>query len=359
MSFFKAKTPQANRKTHWSEQKEQVAGYWHARLLIIIYRAWPILFMRLGAFPVGLSYYLFSKKAREDSRRFLNHAAACLGTPERKFPIHPLRHILAFSLTVVEKVEVWGGNVSLNRICFQDDDCADLKDRLERGEGALLICSHLGNMELLRGLASFNRTGVSREIPVTSIADFSVTASFNRALQELNPKSMLRIISANDIGPDTVIILQERIAAGELVVIAGDRTSAHTRSKYFLMPFLNGEAPFAQGVFSLAALLNAPTYFVFALRRGDLSVRSQYDMYVHKNNISFDCSRGERSCRTEALARNFAEKLEYYCKLHPYQWYNFFDFWAKPDALPEDSPEPEPPGNFDGKARHEPSRNKR
>jgi predicted LPLAT superfamily acyltransferase len=190
----------------------------------------------------------------------------------------------------------------------------------------------LGNTELLRGLANFNRTGVSREVSVTSIVDFSVTAHFNRMLRELNPNSVLRVISANDIGPDTIIMLQERLATGELVVIAGDRTSANSRDRYFLFPFLDEDAPFAYGPFFLASLLDVPTYFVFALRQGDTSLASRYDMYVYKSAVSFDCSRRERTGRVEDLARSFTEKLEYYCKRHPYQWYNFYDFWAKPEV---------------------------
>jgi predicted LPLAT superfamily acyltransferase len=314
---------------HWSEQKEQTAGYWHVRLLLIIFKAWPMFLMRLGAYPVALSYFLFSKKVRDDSRRFLKRVAACFAAEGKVFPIRVFRHILAFSLTVVEKVEAWGGKVMFDRVHFQDDDVGDLIATLDRGEGALLICSHLGNAELLRGLANFNRTGVSRPVPVTSIVDFSVTAYFNRMLRELNPDSTLRVISANDIGPDTVILLQDRLAAGELVVIAGDRTAAKSRDKYFLLPFLNEDAPFAYGPFFLASLLNVPTYFVFALRQRDTSLASRYNMHIYKSAVSFDCSRRERADRVEALARFFVEKLEYHCRRHPYQWYNFYDFWAK------------------------------
>jgi predicted LPLAT superfamily acyltransferase len=315
---------------HWSEQKEQTAGYWHVKLLLIIFKVWPMFLMRLGAYPVALFYFLFSKKVRDYSRRFLKRVAACFAAEGKAFPVRVFRHILAFSLTVVEKVETWGGKVTLDRIHFQDDDVGDLIATLDRGEGALFICSHLGNAELLRGLANFNRTGVSRPVPVTSIVDFSVTAYFNRMLWELNPDSTLRVISANDIGPDTVILLQDRLAAGEIVVITGDRTAAKSRNKYFLFPFLNEDAPFAYGPFFLASLLNVPTYLVFALRQGDISLASRYNMHVYKSAVSFDCSRRERAGRVEALARFFVEKLEYHCRRYPYQWYNFYDFWAKP-----------------------------
>jgi predicted LPLAT superfamily acyltransferase len=206
----------------------------------------------------------------------------------------------------------------------------DLRERLNRGEGAVIICSHLGNVELLRALASFNRTGLSREVPVNGIVDFNVTASFNRMLQELNPGVSLRMISVNDIGPDTIILLQDRLAAGELVSIAGDRTSTKTRNKNFSVPFLNERAAFPYGAFFMAAMLGTPTYFVFALRQKDVSLSSsQYDMYVHRSPVSFDCPRKEREARIEETVRLFAERLEYYCKRHPLQWYNFYDFWAE------------------------------
>ena len=243
------------------------------------------------------------------------------------------RHFHAFAMAVVEKVASWGGKFYLSQVHFQGDDIAELIGNLEKGEGALLICSHLGNSELLRALAGFNRTGVSRAVAVTSIVDFSVTARFNRMLQKLNPASTVRTINANDIGPETIILLQERIAAGELAVIAGDRTSAHTRNRCFLLPFLGEDAPFAYGPFFLASLLNAPVYSVFALRRKAVSLSASYDMFVHRAAVSFDCPRKERDARIALLARAFAERLEFYCKRQPYQWFNFFDFWAKPEGV--------------------------
>jgi predicted LPLAT superfamily acyltransferase len=148
-------------------------------------------------------------------------------------------------------------------------------------------------------------------------------------LHELNSNSMMHIISVADIDPGTIILLQERISAGELVVIAGDRTSANTRNKYWVLPFLGDDAGFGYGPFFLAALLDAPAYFVFALRQKDVSLSSQYNMYVHKSPVSFDCPRRERDMRIKETARLFAADLEAYCKQHPYQWYNFYDFWAR------------------------------
>jgi predicted LPLAT superfamily acyltransferase len=185
-------------------------------------------------------------------------------------------------------------------------------------------------MEFIRALAGLNRTGVSREIPVNAIVDFTVTAHFNRMLTELNPKSMTHLVSAKEIGPETIILLQERLAAGELVVIAGDRTSGSENSRFLSLPFFGEEAAFPYGPFFLASLLEAPVYFVFALRQKDISLSSPtYVLRLHKCGVSFDCPRREREGRIKELASCFALRLEQYCKEHPYQWYNFYDFWPR------------------------------
>jgi predicted LPLAT superfamily acyltransferase len=96
-----------------------------------------------------------------------------------------------------------------------------------------------------------------------------------------------------------------------------------------MFPFMGSEAPFSPGAFYLAAMMKAPVYCVFALRRSDLSLKPEYDMYVRKSPLSFDCGRKERYTRSSELAGFFAALLEGYCKEKPFQWYNFYDFWAK------------------------------
>jgi predicted LPLAT superfamily acyltransferase len=329
------KEPLTPNDAHWSAQQEQAAGYWHVKLMLIFFRLLPPVFVRLAAFPVGFCYFLFSKAAREHSRLYLQRiavagamAAGGDGTENQSVKkSSSLAHILSFALALVEKVEAWGGKVSFKRIQFQDDDIGGLIARLEKGEGAFLISSHLGNMEFIRALAGFNRTGVSREIPVNAVVDVAVTAHFNRMLHELNPRSVTRLINARDMGPQTIITLQERLAAGELVVIAGDRTSPNAASRSLSLEFLGGQAAFPYGPFFLAALIHVPVYAVFALRQKDVSLSSRYTLHIHQSPVSFDCPRAERGRRIEELACWFAALLERYCKERPAQWYNFYDFW--------------------------------
>jgi predicted LPLAT superfamily acyltransferase len=174
-----------------------------------------------------------------------------------------------------------------------------------------------------------DKTGVSRKVPVTAIINSTVTKNFNRMIKELNSESGVGIISAGEIGVHTAALLEEKLSLGGIVTIAGDRTSGGKDEKSLAIPFLGEDAPFSQGAFYLAALMKAPVYFIFGLRRGDLSIRPEYDMYVHKSRLSFDCTRKERFRLSESLANAFAALLESHCKKRPFQWYNFYDFWLK------------------------------
>jgi predicted LPLAT superfamily acyltransferase len=316
---------------HWSQQKEQAAGYWQLKLLIILFKYFPLFILRVIAFPVGFMYFLFSKRARNESSRYLQKVAPLIEDPllakKCRSRCGPLRHIVSFALSMVEKIQSWGGKFSLNDICFQDDDINDLNNRLEEGKGAFLLFSHLGNAMLLLGLLNQGRTGVSRKIQVTTILDVKVNAHFSRMLNELNPLSSLDIISADEIGPHTAVLLEERIASGGLVLVTGDRTSIG--GKNHMCPFLGKEAPFPAGIFYLATLMNAPVYCLFGLRRKALSLKHQYDIHVHKSPLSFNCSRKERLDRCSLLVESFTDLLTRYCKEQPFQWYNFFDFWQE------------------------------
>ncbi|MCL1889280.1 MAG: glycosyltransferase family 2 protein [Desulfovibrionaceae bacterium] len=313
---------------HWSEKKEQGSGL--ALSLLFCLRPLPMPLLGLLTFPVSLFYYFFVPQARRESRRFLLKARAALAMEGKKARFYSYLHIRSFSLALLEKLKVWSGGGKGLDLLYQADDVGALRQDLQRGQGALLICSHLGNMEFLRALAHFQR-----EIPleVTALVNLEITPRFDGLLRALNPGVALRVLNTADLGPETISRLQDSIASGGLVVIAGDRTSPAAKEKYFLLPFLQGEAPFGQGAFFLAALLEAPVYFIFALRRPGFSLSPAYAVHVHRQLLDPVAQAGRRRSarmkRAEALARAFAVRLEGYCKVHPYQWYNFYDFWAK------------------------------
>ena len=129
-----------------------------------------------------------------------------------------------------------------------------------------------------------------------------------------------------------MIALKERVDSGGLVVIAGDRVAAANRDKVIALDFLGERARFPYGPFLLADLLEAPVYFMSALRARDLDWRSPYEFHVRRAHSPSGGGRKGREARAAALGAEYAAALEREALEHPYQWYNFFDFWEKGES---------------------------
>lgn len=316
---------QNNNGSWYSQSEKSRSGKGYALMLFVL-KYFPDRFMRFLAYIIGFFYWIFSPRQRMFSRSFLEsaHKAGASFNGKR---ISTLKHFISFALNLVEILQSWAGRYSFKNVTWQDDDVGDLVSNINSRKGAVCVISHIGNAQMMKGLAAMNEAGTEHKIPITSVVDTKITGGFVRLMEKVNPDSNFHIVSADNIGPETIFLLQERIEQGEIVVIAGDRTGAHS-SRYINLPFMGKNANFPYGVFLLIALLEAPTYFIFGLRHKDLTLNPAYNMYVKKNPISFDCGRKEREQRITSTAQNYVTELERHAKTNPYQWYNFFDFWS-------------------------------
>ena len=314
---------------NWYEYKEKTSfGY---KMMFFVLKVFPAWFMRVMAFGIGFFYWAFDKHTRRISKNYLLKVEyAMLSDLENfssyKIPRSTLKHICSFALNLVEKVQSWAGKFSFKNVQWQNDDVHDLVNNINSGRGCVIVISHLGNSQMMMGLASMGESGTEKKMSITSIIDTDITAGFSKLIQKVNPNAAFHVINSNNIGPDTILLMQERLEHGEVVVVAADRISAHAKRNIELQ-FLEENAKFPYGIFLLIALLNSPTYFVNGLRQKDLTLKPKYDMFVKKNPIQFDCSRKEREERIKQSAENYVKNLEVLCKRHPYQWYNFFEFW--------------------------------
>lgn len=317
---------------HWADEKEVISSNKPLLLVFGLMRKLPDYLVFILIYPISFFFYIFSKRGRVEAKNYQRQMKEFTGG---KVPlkISPFKQILSFSLCVMEKMEGWLGNYHYNELVTHDDDLKSLQSQLEQGKGALFIGSHLGNIELLRSLSSFGENGVSRKISVTAIIELKSTEQFNRTLKEVNPNVDFQVIDPEKIGVNTIAELQEQIENGGLVVITGDRTSARSRSRIIREKFLGKEADFPYGVFVLALLLKAPTYYVFGLRTKTASLRPKYHIFVEKSKVDFERPSSKRDEKIHALCKEFVVKLEKYCIQFPYQWYNFYNFWKLEDVV--------------------------
>lgn len=317
-----------NEDLHWSQKNEFGKKNWQFLFFrsLVCKCPWPITSVIVAT--ITFFYFIVAKTEREISRDYLNRV---FNKAQRKkaslWDIY--KHFVSFSFSMVEKISYSDESKPLDVIEEMNDDLPKLVEELNQGKGACLVCSHLGNIEILRALAHENQTHASRSFKVIPVMDLSGTAQFNSILKELNPSLMSEIVDANSIGTDTIIWMKEQIQQGNLVVIAGDRTSAHTSHRSIKVPFLGNEAAFPIGSFLLVSLLSSSIYYAFALRKNDLRLFSKCEMHIQKTNLSQNYSRKERDEHLKKMALEYAEILGNLCLKHPYQWYNFYKFWKK------------------------------
>ena len=310
---------------HWSGFNEVsfVAGM---RLLFWICRVfgrWPF---RIVLYPVLAWYVLTKPRARRVSRSYLRRVAAC-GGPEN---LSVLRHFATFAETILDKMLLWGGLYDTRSVSLHGLDGEDGVNRcLDEGRGALLICAHLGNLDLCRVLSQRNT-----RLKLTVLVHTRHAQAFNRMLERLNPDSQLNLMQVTEITPVTAMLLAEKVAQGEFVVIAGDRVPVSPQPRVALAPFLGQPAAFPIGPYVLASVLQCPVYLLFSMCTGQ---RSEVHFELFRESLHLP--RKAREAMLSELAAAYAARLQYHCLRAPLEWFNFYDFWQLPDISRLDTPD--------------------
>ncbi len=303
---------------HWASINEVsfVAGmrllFWVCR----IFGRWPF---RLVLYPVLVWYVLTMPAPRRASREYLRQvgAAATLGGV--------LRHFGAFAESILDKMLLWGGLFKTDRVRFYGLE--PVEALIASGQGALLVCSHLGNMELCRAM-SHSRAGLK----LTVLVHTKHARAFNQMLGQIDPRSQLNLLQVTEMTPAMAMQLADKVAQGEVVVIAGDRIPVSPNPRVTMAPFLGRPAPFPVGPYVLANALQCPLYMLFSLQVAD-GQEVHFELLRERVRLP----RQQREAALAELAATYAERLGHYCRRAPLQWFNFYDFWQLPTDTPDAS----------------------
>jgi predicted LPLAT superfamily acyltransferase len=314
------------RSQHWAQINEFsfVAGmrllFWLCRIV----GRWPV---RLILCPVLLWYFLSKPAARAASSDYLRRIAAHgggLNPVVGKLTV--FRHFAAFAESVLDKMLLWSGLFETDSIKHQGQSL--IAAEIAKKRGALLICCHLGNLDLCRVLSK-QMAGFK----MTVLLHTKHAQRFNRLLAQLNADSQLNLMQVTELSAATAVLLSEKIAQGEFVAIAGDRIPVTPKPRVAMAEFFGAPAPFPVGPYILAGLLQCPVYLVFTLRRGRIS-----EIHFELFRESIHLPRRERERVLADLVASYAVRLEHYCSRAPLQWFNFYQFWRLPTVDPTNAP---------------------
>lgn len=331
------KSPEKEAAAEWNEVKEISKSGRSIRFTAFLVKILPHPLLIALTKVVTLFYFFATKDARKCSRAYQNTLIEfsknlpdyLKDTDISKVPRRPdtYCHIASFATCLVEKIEGWSGKSGMKNIEFAGDNDT-VRNLLRAKKGCMLICSHLGNIELFRSIFSYGSDDFDRIIPVTIIMDQKVTRNFNSMIGELNSRAKLNVICPDDISMATMTQLQDTIEEGGLVVISADRVPAHNTQRSLQISFLGKNARLPYGPFLIAALLNCPTYFIFSMRKYQSGFNPTYIVNLLKSETNFEGGRKKREEKILELAGQYTKLMEHFIILYPYQWYNFFNFWS-------------------------------
>ncbi len=298
---------------HWSNTKE-VGAAWGIRLLVLIYKLLGRTVLFIAIYPVVTYFFLTNRSARDASREYLStlHAFA----PDvsiRPTPATTFRHFVSFARCIGYRIAAWTGQITLDDVTYTGREA--FIELIDKGQGALLVTAHLGCLEVCRALARL------RNIRLNVLVHTTHAEQFNRVMRSVNPDQNVELIEISELDPSIAIRLRHKLAAGELIVITGDRVPP-SGNRFGTADFLGRQARFPQGPFILAALLKCPVYTLICLSEG-----ARFHVYLEHMCDSVQLNRNSREADLQSYVGQFAQRLERYCLRAPLQWFNFYPFW--------------------------------
>jgi predicted LPLAT superfamily acyltransferase len=293
----------------WASQRERGSK----ALLRLMFWITLTLGWRTGTallFPITGYFFVASPKARAASRDYL---ARALGRPVTGGDV--LRHLFTFASVILDRVFLLSGRLRGFTIDVRGLDM--LTAILGRGEGCVLLGAHVGSFDVLRAV------GRDAPVAVRPLMYREHWGAITPMLEALDPALASAII---EIGrPDTMLRVQESVANGEIVGILADRAPAERR--FVAAQFLDATAYFPAGPFVVAGLLGVPVVVFHGVRTGPRRYQVRFEPFADRLVLK----RSTRQHDLENAVARYAANLETICRAHPFNWFNFYPFWEKPD----------------------------
>jgi predicted LPLAT superfamily acyltransferase len=311
------KAEEAAAPTAWTRQRER-----SNRFLLLMMR-WLALALGRRATRVLLhpivGFFILDRATRAHSARYLSRA---LARPATWGDVY--RHLHAFASTVLDRVYLL--QERFDEFSFSASGRDAILVPFARGDGVLAFGAHLGSFEALRMI------GHDKGLRIAMIMYEDNARLINETLAALAPTAELRTIALGRV--DAMLSLRRWLDEGGVAGLLADRTLAagSQRSRLVAIPFLGTPALFADGPFRLAAMLRRRVVFMAGLYRGG----RDYDLrFVDLADFgALDASAAGRDAAVRAALERYVATLEALCREAPYNWFNFYDFWADAETSP-------------------------
>jgi len=301
--------------SHWAKVEER-GIVWGMHFLLKVYLLFGRKVLQVFLYPVVSYYWLINTAARKSSQQYLQQISSFQSSlPLTGSLKESYQHFICFANALIDKIAAWSGGLTLDDVEYNGRE--PVVNYMEQGQGVLILGSHLGNLEICRVIAKLRKN-----VTINVLVHTQHTEKFNEVLNKYADSGKVNLIPVTNINAGTAMLLQDKIDAGELVIIAADRTPVSGHGRVAKAKFLGKMASFPQGPFILALLLKCPVFTLFCIKENDKQV-----IYFDPFSDDTPVPRKQRMAAIQQAVEKFANRLEYYCLKAPLQWFNFYDFW--------------------------------
>lgn len=272
---------------------------------------------KFGLFPsylllcgASLQYTITDKQSRKILKDLYSHL-------KRSFHFYNhFFHIYSFGMALVDRFAFL---LSPKQLFDYDGENEQLIiDNVSRGNGCILLGSHIGNWEIAGNLLSGKI-----DKPIYFIMYDNESKGLKDEIKDVLAKRKVQILNINNQDPSIMIQMINILRQGGILCIHGDRVAPG--QKFTEIDFLGEKARFPIGPFILGAVSGSPIIPVICLKSG---IRKYHIKAYEPMNIKYT-NRSDRDIEIQRSCKKYVEILESTVKKHPYQWYNFFPFWGK------------------------------
>lgn len=298
-------------KQAWLNIPERSSLFWLRAITWIALRLGRSV-ARLLLYPVTAYFLLFANRTGSASRAYLRRILGHEPVFAERF-----RHYHTFACTLLDRVYVLAGQDG--RLDIQVHGLEVLERYVRSGQSCILVGAHLGSFEIIRAVGR-TRGGLK----VKALMHGERTPLIAGLYRRLNPALHEDIVDMGN--PASLLGLGAHVAQGGMLALLGDR-SIHG-DKRVLCEFLGEPAYFPQAPVLLGQIFKLPLLLFVCLHRG----WGRYEVYFEVlTDAPPSLPRGQREAAAQEIMQRYTGRLAHYCRLDPYNWFNFHDFWRIED----------------------------